>query len=73
MVHIYMFRLCSLDKRELLQAAKANAMKNLGVEKLELPDSVKPILSDQSESKWVPPEPEARVRQDPEKETQVGI
>ncbi|XP_034530757.1 arginine/serine-rich protein 1 [Notolabrus celidotus] len=37
------------DKKELLNAAKANAMKFLGVEKLDLPDSVKPILS-------VPPE-----------------
>lgn len=47
--------LCSTDKRQLLEAAKANAMKILGVEKLELPESVKPILSD--------PEPEKRVRQ----------
>ncbi|XP_071327367.1 arginine/serine-rich protein 1 [Trachinotus anak] len=56
------------DKRELLEAAKANAMKILGVEKLELPQSVKPILSDQSEeSTHMSPEPETRVRQDPEK------
>ncbi|KAK2826298.1 hypothetical protein Q5P01_020512 [Channa striata] len=40
------------EKRELLKAAKANAMKILGVEKLELPESVKPILSEQPESKW---------------------
>ncbi|XP_038585871.1 arginine/serine-rich protein 1 [Micropterus salmoides] len=54
------------DKRELLKAAKANAMKILGVEKLELPESVKPLLSEQLESKWVAP-PEVRVRQDPER------
>ncbi|KAM9341074.1 arginine/serine-rich protein 1 [Symphorus nematophorus] len=56
------------DKRELLNAAKANAMKILGVDKLDLPESVKPILSEQSvESKQMSPEPETRVRQDPEK------
>ncbi|XP_029349810.1 arginine/serine-rich protein 1 [Echeneis naucrates] len=56
------------DKRELLEAAKANAMKILGVEKLELPESVKPILSEESEgSKQSSPEPETRVRHDPAK------
>lgn len=62
------------DKRELLQTAKANAMKILGMEKLELPESVKPILSEQSmESKQMSPEPVSRVRQDPEKTpSQVG-
>lgn len=62
------------DKRELLKAAKANAMKILGVEKLELPESVKPILFEQSvEFKQVSPDPEIRVRQDPEKTpSQVG-
>lgn len=65
--------LCSPDKRELLKAAKANAMKILGVEKLELPESVKPLLSEQLESKWVAP-PEVRVRQDPERTlSQVGL
>uniref|UniRef100_A0A3B3X375 Arginine/serine-rich protein 1 n=1 Tax=Poecilia mexicana TaxID=48701 RepID=A0A3B3X375_9TELE len=34
--------------RELLEVAKANAMRMLGVEKLDLPESVKPILSEQS-------------------------
>ncbi|KAM7376489.1 hypothetical protein PAMP_006219 [Pampus punctatissimus] len=47
------------DKRALLTAAKANAMKILKVEKLELPKSVKPILSEPCE--------ETMVRQDPEK------
>ncbi|KAI3367898.1 hypothetical protein L3Q82_026721 [Scortum barcoo] len=53
------------DKRELLKVAKTNAMKILGVGKLELPESVKPILTEQSESKCA--SPERRVRQDPEK------
>lgn len=65
----------SSDKRELLETAKANALKILGVEKLDLPKSVKPILSEQSEEpKRVSPEPETRVRQDPEKTlSQVGV
>ncbi|XP_022605944.1 arginine/serine-rich protein 1 isoform X2 [Seriola dumerili] len=49
------------DKREPLEAAKANALNILGVEKLELPESVKPIPSEKStESRWVSPEPETR-------------
>uniref|UniRef100_UPI0037E76E42 arginine/serine-rich protein 1 n=1 Tax=Semicossyphus pulcher TaxID=241346 RepID=UPI0037E76E42 len=55
------------DKRELLKAAKANAMKILGVENLDLPESVQPILSEQSESKWVSPVPKTRVIQHPKK------
>ncbi|XP_051942662.1 arginine/serine-rich protein 1 [Hippocampus zosterae] len=56
------------DKRELLKAAKNNAMKLLGVEKLELPESVKPILSEQlEEPQCVPPQFEKRVRPYPEK------
>lgn len=48
-------------------------MKILGTEKLELPESVKPILSEQPESKWESTEPETRVRQDHEKTlSQVG-
>lgn len=62
------------DKRELLKAAQTNAITILEVEKLELPESVKPILSEQSESKWASLEPERRVRQDPEKTlSQVGF
>ncbi|KAM7403823.1 hypothetical protein PAMA_004316 [Pampus argenteus] len=54
------------DKRALLTAAKANGVKILNVEKLELPKSVKPILSEQCE--------ETMVRQDPEKTpSQVGV
>ncbi|XP_037602501.1 arginine/serine-rich protein 1 isoform X2 [Sebastes umbrosus] len=53
------------DKRELLKAAEANATRILGVEKLELPEGVKPILSEQSvESEQV--SPDTWVRQDPE-------
>lgn len=65
----------SSDKRELLEAAKANAVKILGVETLELPESVKPILPEQSEEpERVSPEPETRVRQDPDKTlSQVGV
>ncbi|XP_039994117.1 arginine/serine-rich protein 1 isoform X2 [Xiphias gladius] len=49
------------DKKELLKTAKANALKILGVEKLELPESVKPILSEQLvESERSSPEPEIR-------------
>ncbi|XP_006807548.1 arginine/serine-rich protein 1 [Neolamprologus brichardi] len=54
------------DKRELLEAAKANAMKILGVEKMELPESVKPILSEPER------EPEKRVRHCPEKTAAQG-
>ncbi|KAM4541641.1 arginine/serine-rich protein 1 [Odontesthes bonariensis] len=52
------------DKRELLEVAEANAMKILGAENLELPESVKPI---QSESRGLSPEPLARVRHGSEK------
>ncbi|XP_077394220.1 arginine/serine-rich protein 1 [Festucalex cinctus] len=56
------------DKKELLEAAKTNAMKLLGVGKLELPESVKPILSEQVEEPlWELPEFEPRVRPHPEK------
>nr|XP_046269594.1 arginine/serine-rich protein 1 [Scatophagus argus] len=55
------------DKRGLLKAAAVNAMKILGLEKVELPESLKPILSEQMESTRVSPELETRVRQDPEK------
>lgn len=67
------------DKRELLKAAIGNVVKVLGTERLELPESVKPILaerseSEESESEQVSPEPETRVRQDPEKTpSQVGV
>nr|XP_019940729.1 PREDICTED: arginine/serine-rich protein 1-like [Paralichthys olivaceus] len=57
-------RLAVDDKRE------ANAMKILRVEKLDLPESVKPVLSEQwVESKEASPERETWVRQDPEKTT----
>uniref|UniRef100_A0A3Q3FHZ3 Arginine/serine-rich protein 1 n=1 Tax=Labrus bergylta TaxID=56723 RepID=A0A3Q3FHZ3_9LABR len=39
------------DKRELLKAAYANSVKILGVDNLDLPESVKPILSKHLESK----------------------
>ncbi|XP_024114273.1 arginine/serine-rich protein 1 [Oryzias melastigma] len=53
----------SLDeKRRLLEAAKANAMKILGVEKIELPESVKPILSEEPEPRPLSPEPPFRRR-----------
>ncbi|XP_072220779.1 arginine/serine-rich protein 1 [Leuresthes tenuis] len=55
------------DKRDLLEVAKANAMKILGVENLELPESVKPILSERSESRGLSPEPLTRVRHGSEK------
>ncbi|XP_077399490.1 arginine/serine-rich protein 1 [Vanacampus margaritifer] len=59
------------DKKELLKAAKTNAMKLLGVEKLELPESVKPILSEQVEEPlWELPEFEPRVRPHPENASQ---
>ncbi|XP_041828850.1 arginine/serine-rich protein 1 isoform X1 [Melanotaenia boesemani] len=51
------------EKRKLLEAAKVNAMNIMGVEKLELPESVKPILSEQSESRRLSPEPINGVRQ----------
>ncbi|KAM3594894.1 uncharacterized protein V6R79_015446 [Siganus canaliculatus] len=56
------------DKRELLKAAQTNAMKTLGTEKLELPESVKPVLPEPFvESRSPSPEPVLRVRQDPDK------
>uniref|UniRef100_M3ZZN8 Arginine/serine-rich protein 1 n=1 Tax=Xiphophorus maculatus TaxID=8083 RepID=M3ZZN8_XIPMA len=39
--------------RELLEVAKANAMRMLGVEKLDLPESVKPILSEQPAARGI--------------------
>lgn len=50
-------------------------MKVLGTEKLKLPESVKPILSEMPEaSKWESPEPETRVGQDPDQTlSQVGV
>ncbi|XP_029317109.1 arginine/serine-rich protein 1 [Cottoperca gobio] len=53
------------DKGELLTAAKVIATTILEVEKLELPESVKPILLEQSEFKRV--SLDTWVRQDPEK------
>ncbi|XP_027857354.1 arginine/serine-rich protein 1 [Xiphophorus couchianus] len=50
------------DKRELLEVAKANAMRMLGVEKLDLPESVKPILSEQPAARGSSPEPVTGVR-----------
>jgi len=59
------------DERELLKAAAANAVKILGLEKLELPESMKPILSEQCGES---PVSETWVRQDPEKTpSQVGV
>ncbi|KAF7656007.1 hypothetical protein LDENG_00047560 [Lucifuga dentata] len=56
--------LCLDEKRELLRAARANAIKLLGVEHLELPESVKPLLGEQpAETKQATPE--ARVRPEP--------
>ena len=40
------------DKRKLLEAAQANAMRILGTTNLELPESVRPILSTEPQSKW---------------------
>ncbi|XP_039641885.1 arginine/serine-rich protein 1 [Perca fluviatilis] len=71
------------DKEELIKTAKANATTILGVEKLELPERileveklelsecVKPILSEQSEFKWV--SSDTWVRQDPEKTLSQSI
>ncbi|XP_077587091.1 arginine/serine-rich protein 1 [Stigmatopora nigra] len=61
------------DKRELLKAAKTNAMKLLGVGKLEIPASVKPILTEQiEEPEWrlpmVRPRPE---RMSPQETSEV--
>lgn len=64
--------LCSPDKEELVRAAKAIETTILGVEKEELPESVEPVLSEESvEFKRV--SIDTWVRQDPEKtESQVG-
>lgn len=60
------------DKRKLLEAAQANAMRILGTSNLDLPESVKPILPTKPQSKWEMPE--TRVRHDSEKtQSQVGI
>ncbi|XP_011613958.1 arginine/serine-rich protein 1 isoform X1 [Takifugu rubripes] len=63
------------DKRKLLEAAQANAMRTLGRNNLELPESVKPILSAPESVKPIlsamPPSkwelPETRVRHDLDK------
>lgn len=54
-----------LDKKKLLEVAQANAMRMLGVARLELPESVKPILSEEQEPKRSSPEPVTRWKQDP--------
>lgn len=48
-------------------------MKILGVQKLELPESVKSILMQQSEVSRGSTGPETRVRQDSESASQVGF
>lgn len=72
---------CLIDKRKLLEAAQANAMRTLGRNNLELPESVKPILSAPESVKPIlsamPPSkwevPETRVRHDLDKApSQVG-
>ncbi|XP_029973439.1 arginine/serine-rich protein 1 [Salarias fasciatus] len=61
-------RLSVHDKKALLMAAKNNAEKILGVEKLALPESVKPILVEElTEATRLSPEPVVRVRPTPEK------
>ena len=70
-----MFFNLSPAKRELLRAAAANAVKILGVEKVELPESVKPVL-EECDSRSSTPEPEERVRPEPVHErtqSQVGV
>lgn len=63
---------CLTEKRKLLEAAQANAMRTLGRNNLELPESVKPILCPMPPSKWEVPE--TRVRHDSDKtQSQVGI
>ncbi|XP_037551192.1 arginine/serine-rich protein 1 [Nematolebias whitei] len=52
------------DKKKLLEVAKTNAMQMFGVASLDLPESVKPILSEDPESKRSSPEPMTRLRQD---------
>uniref|UniRef100_A0A3B3TWW6 Arginine/serine-rich protein 1 n=1 Tax=Poecilia latipinna TaxID=48699 RepID=A0A3B3TWW6_9TELE len=52
----------SLRGEELLEVAKANAMRMLGVEKLDLPESVKPILSEQPAARSSSPEPVTGMR-----------
>uniref|UniRef100_A0A1A7YBT7 Arginine/serine-rich protein 1 n=1 Tax=Iconisemion striatum TaxID=60296 RepID=A0A1A7YBT7_9TELE len=51
------------DKRALLEAAKANAMRMFGVEKLDLPESVKPILTDKPQPNRSSPEPVLRAKE----------
>ncbi|XP_013866558.1 arginine/serine-rich protein 1 [Austrofundulus limnaeus] len=51
------------DKKKLLEVAQANAMRMLGVARLELPESVKPILSEEQEPKRSSPEPMTRWKQ----------
>nr|XP_015825861.2 arginine/serine-rich protein 1 isoform X1 [Nothobranchius furzeri] len=51
------------DKRALLEAAQTNAMRLFGVEKLDLPESVKPILKDEPEPNRSLPEPGLRAKE----------
>lgn len=56
------------DKREIIKTAETNAMKILGVEKLEVPEIVKPTLLEQfAQSELWSPVPETRLREDLEK------
>lgn len=65
----------SSDKREIIKTAETNAMKILGVEKLEVPEIVKPTLLEQfAQSELWSPVPETRLREDLEKTLlQVGV
>uniref|UniRef100_A0A4W5PSU3 Arginine/serine-rich protein 1 n=1 Tax=Hucho hucho TaxID=62062 RepID=A0A4W5PSU3_9TELE len=54
------------EKGELLRTTKSNATQALGVEQLDLPESVKPILEEQQvKTRLATPEPEEWVRPEP--------
>uniref|UniRef100_A0A1A8QCR3 Arginine/serine-rich protein 1 n=1 Tax=Nothobranchius pienaari TaxID=704102 RepID=A0A1A8QCR3_9TELE len=60
------------DKRALLEAAQTNAMRLFGVEKLDLPESVKPILKDKPEPNRSLPEPGLRAKESIQRLSEVG-
>ncbi|CAB1335081.1 unnamed protein product [Coregonus sp. 'balchen'] len=65
------------EKGELLRTAKANATQALGVEQLDLSESVKPVLEEQQvKTRPATPKPEERVRPEPLPQkslSQVGV
>ncbi|XP_014066033.2 arginine/serine-rich protein 1 isoform X2 [Salmo salar] len=55
----------SIEEKGELRTMKANATQALGMEQLDLPESVKPMEEQQLKTRLATPEPEERVRPEP--------